>query len=106
MQLWPLGLEVLRTVRILDEALDRGLRVHSNIYHLGDRVLTVALGKDNEPLLLPQEQTMELLEGALERLGGRVERGVRVTGIELTDTGVTAKAEGPAAPPNWSRPTG
>ncbi|MGW3653221.1 FAD-dependent monooxygenase [Streptomyces sp. NPDC000878] len=94
-QLWPLGLEVLRTVKVLDEALDRGLRVHSNIYHLGDRVLTVALGKDNEPLLLPQEQTMELLEDALERLGGRVERGVRVTGIELTDTGVTAKAEGP-----------
>ena len=94
-QLWPLGLEVLQTVGALDEALRRGLRVHSNIYHLHDRVLTVALGKSNEPLMLPQEQTMELLEGALERLGGRVERGVRVTGIDLSGSGVTAKAEGP-----------
>ncbi|MFI1104941.1 FAD-dependent monooxygenase [Streptomyces melanogenes] len=93
-QLWPLGLEVLRTVGVLDEALRRGLRVHSNVYHLRDSVLTVPLG-GNEPLLLPQEQTMELLEGALERLGGRVERGVRVTAVDLTDTGASVKAEGP-----------
>ncbi|MFF1480706.1 FAD-dependent monooxygenase [Streptomyces sp. NPDC058301] len=93
-QLWPLGLEVLRAVGVLDEALRRGLRVHSNVYHLRDRVLTVPLGR-NEPLLLPQEQTMELLEGALERLGGRVERGVRVTAVEVSDSGASVKAEGP-----------
>ncbi|MFE4177489.1 FAD-dependent monooxygenase [Streptomyces sp. NPDC056909] len=94
-QLWPLGLEVLHTANVLDEALRRGLRVHSNIYHLRDRVLTVPLGKTDEPLMLPQEQTMELLEGALGKLGGRVERGVRISRTEVTDTGVTAVAEGP-----------
>ncbi|MBL7502807.1 FAD-dependent monooxygenase [Frankia sp. CNm7] len=95
-QLWPLGLEVLRSVGVLDEALRRGVRIHSNIYHLRGRLLTVTLGADHEPLMLPQEQTMELLEGALERLGGRVERGARVTAVEPTATGVTAKAEGPS----------
>ncbi|WP_007520158.1 FAD-dependent monooxygenase, partial [Pseudofrankia saprophytica] len=94
-QLWPSGLEVLRSIGVLDEAQRRGLRIHSNVYHLRDRLLTVVLGAAHEPLMLPQEQTMELLEGALERLGGRVERGVRVTAVEPTATGVTAKAEGP-----------
>lgn len=92
-QLWPLGLEALDAVGVLDEALRRGLRVHSNIYHLHDRDLTVPLD-NNKPLLLPQQQTMELLEVALEKLGGRVERAMRVTAVELTDTGVTVKAEG------------
>ena len=98
-QLWPPALRIFGEVGILTEALRRGQRVRENQYHLaGGRTLTVELGAENEPLLLPQEQTCELLTGALIRLGGRIERSVRVT--DLTETGETVlvKADGPGGP--------
>ncbi|GAA3075715.1 FAD-dependent monooxygenase [Streptomyces glomeratus] len=98
-QLHPPTLRVFREVGILEEAERAGLRIRSTSYHLaGGRTLRVALGAENEPLMLPQEDTGRLLEAALERAGGRVERSVRVTDVATTGDVVTVKAEGPQGP--------
>ncbi|MFF9017389.1 FAD-dependent monooxygenase [Streptomyces sp. NPDC014870] len=95
-QLHPPTLRVFRELGILDEAERLGLRIRTTSYHLaGGRTLRVALGTENEPLMLPQQETSRLLEEALLRAGGRVERSVRVTSVALADDGVTVKAEGP-----------
>lgn len=94
--LWPPALEIFRDVGILAEADRRGIRARAMNYRLpGDRVIRVKLGPENEPLLLPQAQTERLLAEALERLGGRVERSLRVSDVVETSTGVTVKAVGP-----------
>ena len=95
-QLWPLALEAIRDAGALAEADRRGIRVRAMNYHLaGGRRLRSVLGTVNEPLLLPQEQTAEVLEGVLRDLGGRVERGVRVIDIDVTAPDiVTVKAQG------------
>lgn len=98
-QLHPPTLRVFREAGILDEAEREGLRIRSTSYHLaGGRTLRVALGTENEPLMLPQENTSRLLEAALERAGGRVERSVRVTDVATTAGVVTVKAETPHGP--------
>jgi 2-polyprenyl-6-methoxyphenol hydroxylase-like FAD-dependent oxidoreductase len=95
-QLWPPALEIFRELGFLDEAERRGVRIRATTYHLaGGRILRVELGSRNEPLLLPQEQTSLLLEEALEKLGGRVERGTRVTGVANAGDTVVVKAQGP-----------
>lgn len=95
-QLHPPTLRVFQELGILDEAERLGLKIRTTSYHLaGGRTLRVALGAENEPLMLPQQDTSRLLEEALLRAGGRVERSVRVTSVALADDGVTVKAEGP-----------
>ncbi|MFW6692538.1 FAD-dependent monooxygenase [Streptomyces sp. MAR4 CNX-425] len=94
--LWPPTLDVLRGLGMLDDALARGVRPAALAYHMPDgKTLRVALGEANEPLVLPQQETTRLLLGVLEKLGGRVEYGVRVTGVETADDGVTLATEGP-----------
>ncbi|NML53647.1 hypothetical protein HHL19_25975 [Streptomyces sp. R302] len=95
-QLHPPTLRLFREVGILDEAERLGLRIRTTSYHLaGGRTLRVALGTENEPLMLPQQETSRLLEEALVRAGGRVERSVSVTSVAPGADGVTVKAEGP-----------
>ncbi|MBO0512141.1 FAD-dependent monooxygenase, partial [Streptomyces beijiangensis] len=95
-QLWPPALEVLDELGVLDEAVRRGRKVHATTYHLaGGTVFRVPLGAENEPLLLAQEQTGQILEDALKRLGGHVERSTRVTGISVTGPTATVEARGP-----------
>ncbi|MGW1769058.1 FAD-dependent monooxygenase [Streptomyces sp. NPDC002073] len=95
-QLHAPTLRIFRELGILDEAGRRGLRIRSNQYHLaGGRTLKIGLGTLNEPLMLPQEITCELLEQRLTELGGRVERGVTVTKVAGYDDAVTVHADGP-----------
>ena len=94
LQLWPPALDVLAELGVLEEAERRGPRVKEMIYHLaGGRGLRVRLGRPNEPLLLPQEQTNGLLEERLGQLGGTVERSVTVIGVAVTEDGVIVKAQ-------------
>ncbi|MFC9330340.1 FAD-dependent oxidoreductase [Kitasatospora sp. NPDC057015] len=96
-QLHPPTLRILAGLDLLDEAEKRGLRIRSTSYHLaGGRTLKVDLGAENEPLMLPQEQTCLLLEQALERLGGRVERSMTVTDTVLSAGLATVTVQGPA----------
>ncbi|MBW4721552.1 FAD-dependent monooxygenase [Saccharothrix obliqua] len=98
-QLWPPALEVLDDLGVLDEALAAGQRVHAMSYHLaGGPTLRVAVGAENEPLLLPQETTDGLLEGALAELGVRVERGTAVTDVVAGDGFVKVEVTGPDGP--------
>ncbi|MFJ8637413.1 FAD-dependent oxidoreductase [Streptomyces sp. NPDC093568] len=79
-QLHAPTLRIFHELGVLDEAERRGLRIRANEYHLASgRTLHIELGSRNEPLMLPQEVTCELLERRLEQLGGKVERGVEVT---------------------------
>lgn len=95
-QLWPPALEVLDRIGVLAEARRRGLGIKTNRYHLADgRQLRITLGEENEPLILPQEQTNQLLEEALERLGGSVERSTKVVHVDATPGLVTVKVHGP-----------
>lgn len=64
----------------------------------GRRRFDLSIGPADQPLLLPQHRTEELLARALRGLGGNVERGVRVTGIEQDATGVRAHTVGPDGP--------
>ncbi|MFD5625921.1 FAD-dependent oxidoreductase [Streptomyces sp. NPDC127072] len=94
--LWPLGLDVLRGLDVLAEAQASGVTLRSLHYHLdGGRTLHNDIGQENEALLLPQEQTSALLEGVLEKLGGRVERATRVTDVSQGEDSVTVEALGP-----------
>ncbi len=94
--LWPPTLDVLDGLGMLDDAQARGVRPAALAYHMPDgKTLRVALGKANEPLVLPQQETTQLLLGVLEKLGGRVEYGVRVTDVSTADDAVTLRTEGP-----------
>lgn len=92
--LWPPTLEILRTVGVLDAADDLGFRSQALNYHLtGGKRVRVGLTPRNQPLMLQQDRTTALLEQALARLGGQVERGVWVTDIRQDNQSVEVEAE-------------
>lgn len=94
-QLHAPTLRIFRELGVLEEAEQRGLMIRANEYHLaGGRTLRIELGALNEPLMLPQEITCELLERRLEQLGGRVERGVEVAKTVPFDDFVAVEAVG------------
>ncbi|WP_223199114.1 FAD-dependent monooxygenase [Solihabitans fulvus] len=94
--LWPPTLEVLAELGVLTDAEARGVRAKALAYHMGDgKVLRIELGSDNEPLLLPQEETGRLLVAALEKLGGRVEQSTRVVEVHERGDSVVVHAMGP-----------
>ncbi|MFJ1767925.1 FAD-dependent monooxygenase [Amycolatopsis sp. NPDC088138] len=94
--LWPPALRIFGELGILPEAERRGQRVRSMHYHLpGGRRLDVPLGPPDAALLLPQEQTGELLEAALVALGGKVERATTVTDVADGRDAVRLRASGP-----------
>lgn len=93
--LWPPALEVFRSLGALDEAESLGVRAEAMAYHMGDgKLLRVELTAADQPLLLPQERTGALLLDALHRLGGEVERPIRLTDVEETADGVRAHVLG------------
>ncbi|CAM03406.1 2-polyprenyl-6-methoxyphenol hydroxylase-like FAD-dependent oxidoreductase [Saccharopolyspora erythraea NRRL 2338] len=91
--LWPPVLEVLDELGVGATARETGLQPQALSYHLGTgRTVRVGLGAENAPLLLPQERTSALLEQALVRYGGAVERGIRITKVVQHDDSVAASA--------------
>ncbi|WP_420000096.1 FAD-dependent monooxygenase [Streptomyces boninensis] len=95
--LWPPTLESLRAVGVLDQVEELGFRCKAINYHLPEGpIIRVVLDKVNQPLILQQDRTNRLLEQELERLGGRVERSMRVTDIgTAAEDRVTAEVKGP-----------
>lgn len=93
--LWPPTLELLREIGVLEEAEQLGFRTGAMNYHLGGgRVVRVDFDPENQPLTLQQDRTDQLLETALERLGGKVERSMRVTDVSAFGDTVIVKATG------------
>lgn len=84
--LWPPTLRMYRDLGILPEAERRGVPIHALAYHLGPRrTLRLPLAAEMSPLVLPQEDTDDLLGAELARLGGGVEWGLTLT--KLTAAG-------------------
>lgn len=87
--LWPPSLRLYRDLGILPEAERRGVTIRALSYYLGPgRTLRVPLPPSMAPLVLPQEDTDELLTAELERLGGSVEWGAALSSLEPEGDGV------------------
>lgn len=98
--LWPPVLDVLDELGVLPEADQQGYRARALCYHTRfDRTIRLPLDAVNSLLVLRQDRTSRLLEAALHKLGGRVERSVRVTEVVAGESGVRVKAEGPGGTP-------
>ncbi|WP_375772896.1 FAD-dependent monooxygenase [Archangium gephyra] len=94
--LWPPVLEMLEELGVLPEAEKQGYRPRALCYHTHrDRTIRLPLDATDGALVLRQDRTSRLLEAALEKLGGRVERPVRVTEIVSGKDSVRVMAEGP-----------
>ncbi|ADO72994.1 FAD-dependent oxidoreductase [Stigmatella aurantiaca] len=94
--LWPPVLDVLDELGVLPEAEKHGYRPRALCYHTSrKRTIRLPLDMVNGPLVLRQDRTSRLLEAALEKLGGRVERPVRVTEVIPGKESVRVNAEGP-----------
>ncbi|MFF7976064.1 FAD-dependent monooxygenase [Streptomyces sp. NPDC007905] len=85
--LWPRILEILGRTGVSDELICLGHRVDRVHYYSAGRHLGAArLDRlENTPypfgLALPQSVTEDVLERRLTELGGKVERGLRLTGL-------------------------
>ncbi len=94
--LWPPVLDVLDELGVLPEAEKQGYRPRALCYHTSrERTIRLPLDAVNGPLVLRQDRTSRLLEAALHKLGGCVERSVRVTEVVAGKDSVRVKAEGP-----------
>ncbi|MGA5419391.1 FAD-dependent monooxygenase [Streptomyces lavendulocolor] len=95
--LWPRALEAFARLGVADEIVERGVRMSAqNYYSGGRRTLRLGFGKvtgTSYPFAvsLPQQETEEVLRGALGRLGGKIEFGVRLTGFAQDEHGVRAE---------------
>lgn len=101
--LWPPVLEVLEELGVLGAAEAQGYRPAALCYHTSKR-RTIRLPLDGEhgALVLRQDRTCRLLEEELRRLGGAVERPLRVTAVSgggLGESAVRVTAEDGAGRP-------
>src|SRR5271163_2341299 len=88
-------IELLQVMGLADEFTHRGLHVHAvNLYSGGKPIARLAFDALESAfpyvLTLPQSETERILADHLERLGGRVERGIKLTGFATDGDGVTA----------------
>jgi 2-polyprenyl-6-methoxyphenol hydroxylase-like FAD-dependent oxidoreductase len=81
------SLEILQSLGLADTFLQRGRVIRGiQLFAGSSRVASVELDGLDSPfpfdLCLPEEETERILADELERLGGRVERGVEFAGLE------------------------
>lgn len=89
--LWPRTLEILRGLGG-SEAIERqGLPVESFRYYSSARLVArIGFTAATRPVVLPQPDIVRLLVGAVERVGGEVDWGTRLTALAQDPDGVTA----------------
>lgn len=90
------SLEVLAGMGLANTFVRRGHIIRGlDLFSGGTKVATIGLDGLDSPfafdLCLPEEETERILTEALEQLGGRVERGVELTGLEPTRQGARAR---------------
>jgi 2-polyprenyl-6-methoxyphenol hydroxylase-like FAD-dependent oxidoreductase len=84
--LWPRSLDLLADLGARADAEAAGLPITAFSYFSDRRPLaTVRFTPELMPLCLPQSGTEQVLTAALHRLGGRVERGVRLLALDGLD---------------------
>ena len=96
----PRTLEVWEDMGLVREALDAAIQMRGQIVFVnGEEVAKMELSLPADVpytfMALPQYETERILNQHLERLGGRVERGVALEGVAQDDEGVTAVLAGP-----------
>jgi len=97
--LWPPVLDVLDELGVLAAAEQHGYRPRALDYHTSRRrTIQLPLDAAHGALVLQQDRTSRLLEAALVKLGGRVERPIRVTGVVPGSDSVVVQADGPDGP--------
>jgi 2-polyprenyl-6-methoxyphenol hydroxylase-like FAD-dependent oxidoreductase len=89
-------LEILAALGLSAEFLSRGTRIRGvDFYSLGSRRASFRLSELDTPfpftLGLSEGVTEQILIQELERLGGRVERGIEFVDLEVGDAGVRAR---------------
>ncbi len=91
--LWPPTLGLFDEIGAMSEARSRGVGVSALSFHSeGATPIDVPLGEENAALLLPQEVNVAVLEAALVKLGGTVERRTEVIKVEPGPDGVAVIA--------------
>jgi len=97
--LWPPVLDMLDELGVLAAAEQHGYRPRALAYHTSRRrTIELPLDDAHGALVLQQDRTSRLLEAALVKLGGRVERPVRVTRVVPGGDSVVVNADGPDGP--------
>ncbi|MEV7318052.1 FAD-dependent monooxygenase [Streptomyces microflavus] len=91
--LWPPAQAVLRDLEVLTPAQALARRP-DRLHYFGDRgrLATVRLTATQSPLVLPQPRTDALLEEAVEKAGGIVERGWQLIALTQSDDAVEVTA--------------
>jgi len=88
-------LEVLEMLGVADEVVTSGHRIHgASVYANGRRVLNFSFDELDSrfpyAVDLPQEETEQILNGALAEQGIEVERNAALTGLDQNEGGVQA----------------
>ncbi|TDC74304.1 FAD-dependent monooxygenase [Streptomyces hainanensis] len=84
--MWPRSIDLFEDLNALGELRDAGLAINAFSYFSDRRRLaTFDFPDPLVPLCLPQNETERILRGVLERLGGTVERGVRLLNFDGLD---------------------
>jgi 2-polyprenyl-6-methoxyphenol hydroxylase-like FAD-dependent oxidoreductase len=90
------SLELLAGIGVVDRFLRRGRVIRGiDLFSGGTMATSVGLEGLDSPfpfdLCIPEEETERLLGEELARLGGRIERGVELVGLEQGERGVRAR---------------
>lgn len=92
--LWSRSLEMLHGMDAVEPFLAAGQRVRGASLFAGGRRLAHIAFRIGSPydfaLMIPQSETERLLGAHLARFGGRVERGVELTGFAVEEGGVVS----------------
>ncbi|GAB90048.1 FAD-dependent monooxygenase [Gordonia rhizosphera] len=96
----PRTLEVFEGMGVLPAILDVGIEMRGQIMYVnGTEVGRIDLAVPSDVpfrfLSIPQYETERILREHLARIGGAIERGVRLAGFTQDDDGVTATLQGP-----------
>ncbi|MEO3754417.1 FAD-dependent monooxygenase [Streptomyces sp. B6B3] len=84
--LWPRSLDLFEDLGALDELREAGLAINAFSYYSDrEHLATFDFPGPLVPVCLPQNGTELILRGCLERLGGTVERGVRLLNFDRLD---------------------
>ncbi|WP_110946098.1 FAD-dependent monooxygenase [Streptomyces avicenniae] len=84
--MWPRSLDLFEDLGALDELRGAGLDINAFSYYSDrDLLATFPFTPSLAPVCLPQNSTEDVLRGVLTRLGGTVERGVRLLNFDGLD---------------------
>lgn len=102
---WPRTLEALDLLHISQGWVDEGVPIEGFFMNIDDESVELSLVGLPEPFRFPlgigQDRTEALLDGALRTSGADYRRGVELTDLAISASGVTAKIGGEVVRAAW-----